>query len=79
MQRGFAARSVFLEGHDVRHLRKVPRSQGERVLQEIFVVVVEFAAPPARTSRSKRVRSRMPRRTRVTGEAGVTAVAGIFS
>ena len=41
----FAARPVLLEGDDMRHLREIPRSQCQRMLQQVFVVIVEFAAP----------------------------------
>ena len=57
------ARSVFLEGHDMRHLREVACGQGKWVGEQIVVTAVEFRRPPARTNRSSLFSSRMPRRT----------------
>lgn len=40
------AGSVLLEGHDVRHLRKISRRERERVFEKIVVAAVEFTTAP---------------------------------
>jgi hypothetical protein len=54
------ARTILLEGNDVRHLRKIAGGKCDVMFEKILVTPVEFAAPACRNEKDETGEGRHP-------------------